>query len=371
MTLTIVPFTGEYEEGVRRFNGRLRAGNVRAQFPTAHVPDWLPRQNGRLPCQEYFLAVDGQSGVHGAYVLKHQDFLINGQVRTIADYRLPLSEGIVQRQYNFVGLQLLTSALGKQPLLFALGMGGHGQPLPKMLKAARWSIAPVPFFFRVVHPRAFFKNIVPLRRSKSGRIGCDLLAASGAGWVLVRSAAVVRPGRRVPRPVNCEEVAELADWTDDLWERCKDRHALIAVRDSRVLRALYPRRLQRFIRLKILREGRAIGWAVLLVSRMSGHKQFGNMKVGTLVDCLAEEADAVDVVACARDVMEARGADLLVSNQSHAAWTGALRRCGFFEGPTNFLFAASKKLAAHFQPFDKSIPTFHLNRGDGDGPIHL
>jgi len=44
-----------------------------------------------------------------------------------------------------------------------------------------------------------------------------------------------------------------------------------------------------------------------------------------------------------------------------------LRRSGFLEGPSNFIFAAAKKLAALSSAFDE----FHINRGDGDGPIHL
>lgn len=371
MKIEIVPYTREYENEVRNFNSRLRAKDSPFRFPDNHIPQWLPEHKSRRVYQQFSLALDEQSMVRGAYILKHQEFLLNGTVRRVADYHLPISEAIVDPKYNCVGLKLLADATRKQPLLFALGMGGYQQPLPRMLNAARWSIAPLPFFFRVVRPRAFFKNIAALRTTPFRRLACDLMAVTGLGRLVVQATRVIRPAARRPKSVALEKVDEFSHWADEVWRACKDQYALIAVRDKDVLNVLYPPGHKRFIRLKVVREGKPIGWAVLLVTPMSGHKQFGNMKVGTLVDCLAEPTHAISVVACAREVLESRGADLVVSNQAHAAWCEALRACGFLEGPSNFLFAASPKLASNFQPFIEKRGLFHLNRGDGDGPIHL
>ena len=49
----------------------------------------------------------------------------------------------------------------------------------------------------------------------------------------------------------------------------------------------------------------------------------------------------------------------------------ALERAGFLRGPSNFIFAASKNLAKLLEPFDSAKDEIHINRGDGDGPIHL
>ncbi len=371
MSITIVPFTADLEEGVRQLNRRLGAGGAGVRFPESHVPDWLPRSGQRTVFQEYFLAVDGDCVVRGGYILKTQDFYIDGQVRTIADLRLPLSEGIINPDFNFVGLQLVTSALAKQPLLFALGMGGYTQALPQLLKAMRWSLGPVPFLFRVVRPGPFLKNIVALRGSKLRRLACDVAAATGLGWLASRSAALLRAAHSRPRSVAWEEVGEFGPWVDEIWKSARGDCTLAAVRDTAVLRDLYPREGTRFLRLKVSRNGKPIGWAVGLATAMCDHKQFGNMKVGTIVDAFSAPGDALDVACCARDALEARGVDLMVSNQSHAAWTIALTRCGFRQGPTNFLFAASPKLARLLPPFPDALGTFHLNRGDGDGPIHL
>jgi hypothetical protein len=104
---------------------------------------------------------------------------------------------------------------------------------------------------------------------------------------------------------------------------------------------------------------------------MSGHKQFGSMRVGTIVDGLALPEHAPRVIAAAARCLEARGADVIVSNQAHAAWCSALKRAAFMRGPSNYVFAVSRQLAQRLHPFEVNQHKIHLNRGDGAGPIHL
>ena len=68
-------------------------------------------------------------------------------------------------------------------------------------------------------------------------------------------------------------------------------------------------------------------------------------------------------------MLEQRGVDLIVSNQLHAAWSRALLESGFRTGPSNYLFALSPALAE--AAGGANHDQFHINRGDGDGPIHL
>ncbi len=102
---------------------------------------------------------------------------------------------------------------------------------------------------------------------------------------------------------------------------------------------------------------------------MRDHKQFGDMRVGTIVDCLAPPESALAVIRAAAGVLEERGVDLIVSNQLHTAWSRALLESGFRDGPSNYLFAISPAFveASNGAGHDQ----FHINRGDGDGPIHL
>jgi len=63
--------------------------------------------------------------------------------------------------------------------------------------------------------------------------------------------------------------------------------------------------------------------------------------------------------------------DLVLSNQSHAAWRDALKSSGFLGAPSNFIFGASKSVAELLAPFDANRDRIFLNRGDGDGPVNL
>src|SRR5258708_7913907 len=112
MPIMIQPLAEAWSAAVHEFNERLRAGGC-AEFEFLERPE-----AGR----QAFLVVDGAS-VHGGYTLRAQDFSIGGQIRQVAHYCLPLSEGVIDKAYVGVGSLMLRHALSQQPLLFALGMG--------------------------------------------------------------------------------------------------------------------------------------------------------------------------------------------------------------------------------------------------------
>jgi hypothetical protein len=161
------------------------------------------------------------------------------------------------------------------------------------------------------------------------------------------------------------DLAELfAGWADEVWQRSVADYALLARRDSATLDELYPASDGRFLRIRA-----AGGWAVLLDTQMRDHKQFGDLRVGTIVDCLAPAASAGAVVRAAAGLLAERGVDLIISNQLHEAWSRALLDCGFRLGPSNYLLALSPKFTECTGGAAQN--RFHANRGDGDGPIHL
>jgi hypothetical protein len=376
MTLKIVPYTAEYEPAVRAFNARLAAkkldpGLYSTVFPATHVPPWLVNRPGCDLYQECFVAVDNGAAVRGGYILKHQPFLVQGKVCQLSHYQLPLSEGICDRRFIDVGVRLYSDALRRQPYLFGFGGGGAHVPVVRFLRAAGWKARLTPFWFRIVNPNTFFKNMKALRSFPKLPRLFRVLRFTGLGWLGVKMVQRLKGAYRLPSDIAYETVPEFTDWTDGVWNESKDRYSLIAVRDREHLNILYPATKSRFIRLKVVRDGRIIGWAVLLNTQMSGHSYFGGMRVGTLVDCLAKPEDARDVVACAQAVLETNGADLIVSNQGSRVWGQALSDCGFLSGPSNLPFLAAPKLAALLEPFAKNADSFHLNRGDGDGPINL
>jgi hypothetical protein len=109
----------------------------------------------------------------------------------------------------------------------------------------------------------------------------------------------------------------------------------------------------------------------MLDTQMSRHKHFGNMRVGSIVDCLAEPEMAGLVVRYATAFLERKGVDLIVSNQANSAWRKAFVAAGYLAGPSNFILALSPMLADRLEPLEAARRHIHMNRGDGDGPIHL
>src|SRR5581483_1083737 len=326
----------------------------------------LPKLPGRRLYQEYFLAVEGEA-VRGGYIVKYQDFWINGENRPLAFYRLPLSEGIVNRAYTSVGVVMLRSALARQPVMFALGMGGMHNPLPQMLTALRWALREVPFYFRVHHPGRFLRNIAPLRRDAARRLLASLAALSGTGWLGIKAAQRLRT--RAISGLQVERIESFGSWADELWQRCARNYFASAVRDSATLNLLYGE--EKYLCVRVSRASQLLGWAVVLDTQMRQNKYFGDLRLGSIADCLAAPADALAVIQGATEFLDQRGVDLIISNQAHHAWSSALRSSGYFTGPSNFIFAASQGLAKVLSPLEQNFSQLHLNRGDGDGPINL
>jgi hypothetical protein len=363
--VVIRPYAAEHEAAVAAFNGRLKAGGCAFSFrPSAPAS----AENG----WSAFVAMDDGERtpvVRGGYLAVRHPFRVAGEDIDVHHLKLPLSEGAVNRKYSRVGLQLLVDAGRRYPLSFALGMGGRGGALAKMLALLGWKVVDVRFFFRVTRPSRFLREITFLRTTRPRSLAFDVLAASGLGNGML--ALHLWRERRMWRARGVRS-SELTDWSDGdfidrIWEKGRSQMAFTAHRHTARLRALYPPTDRRFLRLRVERAGEAIGWAVMLDTRLTGHKQFGNMRLGSLVDAFTLPGEERHVVRAATRFLRGRGVDLIVSNQSAPGWCDAMLANGWMEGPSNFALALSKDLAARLD----AHAALHLTRGDGDGPINL
>lgn len=372
MATRITPYAQEHVEQMLQFNQRVRAGGMQSQFPAQPTSDWLPPVPGRRIFQDYYVALDDSSTVRGAYILKHQDFKLGDQVISIGDFQLPISEGAVNRTYASVATTLLLDCQRKQPLLDGLGIGGHNEAVARLVKAAGWSFATVPFFFKVIYPFQFFRKTTFLRRSAAKRLVLDMAAFSGLGCLALKICHSLK-NRNLDRSqaVTVRQIDAFGPWADELWEACRNNYPYIAVRDQATLDILYPREKAKFIRLQVLDGSRLLGWAVMLDTQMTKHKHFGAMRLGSVVDALAAPQDAGAVVAAATRLLQQRGVDLVVSNFSHRDWGAGFDAAGYLRGPSNFLHATSRPLSKLLAERQIDIGDMHLNRGDGDGPINL
>lgn len=372
MTIEIQQYVDDFVPAVAAFNARLRAANVPFRFPERSTSRSLPPIAGREIYEKYFVALENKANVRGAFILKSQPFWIQGEIATIAHFDLPISEGFVDKAYSLVGVQLLMSALKRQPLLFSLGIGGFDEPLAQLLKGSGWTLWAIPFFFRVNHAAPFLRNISAIRSTPTRRLAADLGASMGFGQLAFKAVQWWNRDASVIRGLGRTETFEAFDaWADELWAACRSEYSLCAVRDRTILNTLYSPGERDYVRLCVSDDSTVLGWVVAVDTQMADSRHFGNLRVATIVDCLALKKDAGRVVHAAAKVLDARGADLVISNQGDHAWGAACRANGFFEGPSNFIFAASRKLADKLKPLDVNQWHMHMTRGDGAGPINL
>jgi len=369
--MEIVPYLpGEHREGVERLNARFaKAGHV-YQLPTMEL---ATTEHRSAVWAEDFVAVDGND-VFGGYHLKHQDFFNDGQKTQLGYLQLPLSLGLLDRKYANVSAGLIFDAMRRSELLYCLGMGSQESNLVRILEAAGWQHLVVPFFFRVVAPNRFARNInLPSSQRSLQKVIRVAGACRLAGLALALRGIRKRTGRTGPRATDesCDVVQEFAGSASQLFERHAGEYSLVGDRSAEALACLYSPDNSKYIRLVIRRAGEVVGWAVVLDTQMRGHKYFGDMRVGSLADCFSAPREAGVVVSAADALLRRRGVDLIVSNQMHADWVRALEQAGYEQGPSNFFFYFSPALATQLSSRPDWNRRVHINRGDGDGPIHL
>ncbi len=373
MKLKVELYPKEMIGEVKAFNSRLQQKKGEFTFPETHVSDrWPNKDDGRKIFEDYYLVTDETNTVRGGYILKTQEFYLNGEQVQIGNIQLPLSEGTINKAYNLVGLKIVSDATKKSNMLYALGMGGINNPFPLFLKSMGWKLLEVPFYFKVCNPTSFLRNINILRKNTLRKTVLDFLALSGLGWIGHKLFLGLQSLRKKSTcNYTYSVVNEFGEWSDNLWLNNRKNFFFIGTRDSRTLNILYPAENRAFIRLKIETENGIIAWALVLVTQMSENPFFGNMLVGSLIDCFYSHGSVEILIAAIGDHFNEQKVDLIISNQAHSDFKNAFTSFGYLQGPSNFIFAASKKLAKALQLNEQTLGNIHMNRGDGDGPMHL
>jgi hypothetical protein len=373
MPIEVVPYTQEWVEAVLAFNARMRAGGTVWGWYPSPVDEWLPERAGRKTWREHWLAVEDGAFVRGAFALKPHEWSVRGAKQLVTDWQGPVTEGVISRRYNTLGLRLLREMLKRYPLLYSWGHGGLEQPMLLMLDRLGWRLHRTPFLLRVLRPVPFLRRNRYLRTSRGRRLLLDVAAFSGAGWLgLGTLHGLARVRARRSAPADAEPFEHFAPWADDLWERCASRYAALAVRDSATMNALLAQgRWPPAQKLRVVRGGATLGWAAVMDTAMRDDERFGSLRVGSLVDGLADPADAEAVVGAAFRFLRRRGVDLVVSNQSHPAWIAAFAAHGFVAVPGRRVFAASPELANALEPWEELRQGLHLTNLDGHGPLSL
>lgn len=373
MPIEIVRHAVQWKSAVLAFTARMHAGGSTWGYYVEPEDTWLPERPGAVVWREHYLAVEDGESVRGGYALKVQSSWLRGEAATVCDYQGPVSEGTVDPRYGMLALRLFRDMTRKQPLLYSWGHGGEDPMVLQILRKLGWWLHTTPFCLRVLRPARFLHRNAWLRKTPARRAALDLLAGSGLGWLGLHALHGALGARRLFRArVSVEPIERFGAWADELWERCKRSYTLVAARDAATMNALLPAGgWPPAIALRVLRGGATIGFVVVMDTAMKDDARFGDLRVGSIVDCFGAPEDAPDVVGAGFDFLRARGVDLVVANLSHPAWSGALARHGFVVLPGRRTFAASPELRRALEPTAINASGIHLTNLDGHGPHAL
>lgn len=380
MKIRIVPHGCEYREAVEAFNRRLREGGSRWGFYTHHECDWIPRREGTRVWRDFYLAVAEDGMVRGGFALKPQPWYIRGKEYTVADWQGPFSEGETSPQYAALGLRMVRDMQKKEPLLYSWGHGGRDAPILQLIRKMGWQVQGSPLLLHINRPFRFLRKNGALRRSLALRWLLDFSAFSGTGplalSVLMSAQAALVRARNWPSaavgPVSLSEFDRFESWADELWDRCKSRYEALAVRDSGIMNALLPPGgWPKAIKLKIEQGGEVIGWAAVMDTTMKEDARFGDLRVGSVIDCLAAPEHCAAVIEAAKRYLCIRGVDLIISNQTHPAWILGFQRNGFLRIPNMRFMACSPALSEALSSQDHTLGGLHLTNLDGHGPHQM
>jgi hypothetical protein len=363
--IEIVPLTPELAPAVRDFNAIMKQAGFSA-LPETPQSVWLPPTKEGSLFEECFVAVE-DGHVRGGYAASRHQAWVGGETRPVSYMRLPVSEAVVNRKYSLVPARLVKDALARHPLTFGMGMGGDEVPVARLLKAMKFRVEPVPFYFKIHRAARFLtgSHVMNPWLAKSA-------AYSGGAWAAKHALdlALVRD-RALERRLRVEVVPDFRDWADELWDNAKEKYTWVAGRDSQAMNAIYPTRERSYIRLKVWDGARLAGWAILLDMHLKDDKRFGRVRAGQIVDCFGAPDEAAAVMRGACRFLEDRGVDFIRSHQSHPAWCKALRNSGFLQGSSYFLYGHAPAISEILDRVDPQQLGVHLNRGDGDSPLYL
>jgi hypothetical protein len=319
-----------------------------------------------------YLSLEG-AAVRGGFLLaEYPGSFGDGASTVVLNCREPLSEGIVDKKYMMVAVRQLKWIQKQNSYLFALGMGSEQARFSRLLRGAGWTLVPVPFMFRVIRPGRFLTEIKQLQTSPTRRLLARAVAISGTGAIGISALQF----RSVGAVWSCsgfvlEPVQTWGDWADELWQGYVRRCSFAVTRDRVTLASLY-RLGENNTRAFIVRRGAEIvGWVTTLDRKMSNHKYFGGLHVGTVLDAVALPIAMQPTIVLATRALKLSGVELVVTNQSHRDWVRAFKRSGYLGTHSNYILALSSQLAEHIRGQPGALDAMHFTRGDSDGRIHL
>jgi len=368
-TIRIETFKDQHVAAAIAFNERLCGRGVSAFLLNSAA--LVPQAPGEPILNHRFIAIEGDAARGGFLMVRFPGYFEQGGLMPVLNCREPVSEGIIDARYSMLALWMLKNIQQQGPYVFALGMGGEALPFPRLLRGAGWTLSQVPFLFHIVKPSRFLQEMQMLRNSPARQTAAFIAAYSGVGAlgaaILQRRSFGSHPGDQW----KIEKITKWGAWADPIWERFRHLCSFSVSRDRETLDSLYPLDNERTSAFLVRHRGEPVSWTVTFNRRMRHNKYFGNLQVGSILDCVGSEAAMRPTAALVTRQLTDDGAELIVTNQSHTQWIHTFTGIGFLRFRSNYILALSKDFAGAIAKVDNGAGRMHFTRGDSDGRIFL
>ena len=363
--MDIRPYQQQDRTEAMKLEIRLRAHDTSLSFP---IIDRADEVDFEQPSQIQLIVAADDAGIHGGYYMRCDHYRIAGIPHQLFYFGYPISEGVVNKRYAALGLQLQIDIEKRAQLAYGLGGGGMDSQVNQLKQRGGWSARNIPCLLYINQPEKVLRELPSLHRNGMRSLAAKTLACSRAGKLSLTAAKLMRSFGNSRR--NHKEAYEIVEtmphWIDEFYERCAKSYNLLSRRDRKALDVRFPNSSSLLSRGIVREGGKNLGWFVTLEQIHNKEHFFGNLKVGLLADFLAHPKDAMAITRAATDHLLRAGCDMIVCNACHASWIQALRKCGYFRGPTNFPFLASPKLTGILSPLEDTLENSHIVRADGD-----
>jgi len=291
-----------------------------------------------------------QEEVVASVTTKKQKYIVNGEEEDIYNIKNPISLAIVDREYNYASLVLISSIREQFKKSFLLGMGGKNSQVAKIFSKFDYLAHTIPFYVKPIAPIPFllFNPLVQ---------------------------KLLDIDRKLPNPLRNElhwkgfSLKYVAHFDNFNYPRNYLNTSFSLKRTAFLLDVQAPNSMRCFLKLIVSKNGKDIGYITLFEASPRKHKMFGSINIWCLLDCFVDFECILprELNKLLSRAARAAGVDALIMNTASRETIEFLRKSKWIKIRSNFAISLSPQLATQIGSERNMI----ITRLDGDGPINM
>lgn len=230
----------------------------------------------------------------------------------------------------------------------------------------------VPTFFRILDYQTCLKQVRVMDKKKGARFLRNVLAAARAPGILLQTGdALFLKKKEILYGRTVSMAQEFDPSLDEVWAGMKKKIPYVPQRDKEALAWRFSRCPVKTY--TILRaedsKGKVVGYAVYRTGDLVEHEILGTMRVGTLVDMVADPEDSETMAALIAKVLDGwRGEKCAaaIASFSYLPAQKMLLRMGFRETSSSLLTMIKPPPSREDESLGNALQAWWLSRKDSD-----